>query len=114
MLQSQHLLDMGIVLVLLGCFLLYAKSRHLPIFLQRIGDRAKQDSIRTRILAYIIFAMSLAVLGYQYGFFTGFIIFLTTLMLSLCLIVMLLPLHNKYAYILTALSIIIIVIENSL
>ncbi|WP_375586872.1 DUF3325 family protein [Flagellimonas aurea] len=105
---------MGIVLVLLGCFMLYAKSRHFPMFLSNMGKKAKENPVGTRWLAYAIFALSLALLGYQYGFFTGFVIFLTTLMFGLCITVMLLPLQNKYAYILAGLCIVVILIENSL
>ncbi|MEE1963948.1 hypothetical protein V1387_14740 [Allomuricauda taeanensis] len=112
--QAHHCWGMGIVLVLLGCFLLYAKSRHFPVFLTGIGEKAKKDPGRTRILAYTSFALAIVFLGHQYGFFTGFVIFLTTLMFGLCITVMFLPLHNKYAYILMGLCIIVILIENSL
>ncbi|RAV30323.1 hypothetical protein DN748_02080 [Sinomicrobium soli] len=68
----------------------------------------------TRGVAYVVFILALLVLAYRYGFFTGAIIFLTAVMLGLCLMVILLPLHSRYAYILTAVTLIIIVIENSI
>lgn len=103
---------MAIVLIFLGCFLLYAKSKHLPVFLEAIGNKAKKRPKITRLVAYMAFVLALLVLAYRYGFFTGSIIFFTALMLGLCLVVMLLPLHNRYAYLLIVIALIIIVIEN--
>ncbi|MEO0573066.1 MAG: hypothetical protein AAF039_15265 [Bacteroidota bacterium] len=102
---------MGIVFVFLGCFLLYAKSKHIPDFLSRFGDNVRTKPMVTRILAYFLFLLAIVVLGNSYGFWTGFVIFLMVLMFALLLTMVLLPLNKKYAYLLTALSIIAILTE---
>ncbi|KQC30393.1 hypothetical protein AAY42_11315 [Flagellimonas eckloniae] len=105
---------MGIVLIFLGCFLLYVKSKHFPEQLNSIKKEANERPLVTRLITYLLFISSAILLSFQLGLATGLLTFLITLLLSLCLTIMLLPLHKKYAYFLAILSLIVIVIENIL
>ncbi|MEM1259848.1 MAG: hypothetical protein AAGH81_15070 [Bacteroidota bacterium] len=102
---------MGIVLIFFGCFILYAKSKHIPDFLSKFGDRLRTKPTVTRIAAYFLFLLAVVVLGNSYGFWTGLLIFLMVLMFTLMLTLILLPLNKKYAYFIAALSIIAILTE---
>ncbi|MEM9649889.1 MAG: hypothetical protein AAF969_15530 [Bacteroidota bacterium] len=104
----------GIVLIFVGCFILYAKSKHFPKHLRKIGGIAKVRPNQQRWIAYGLFAIATAILALQYGFFTGLVIFMITVMFALCLTISLLPLNHRYAYILAGLSVLIITIENML
>ncbi|MEM6893489.1 MAG: DUF3325 family protein [Bacteroidota bacterium] len=105
---------MGIVLIFLGCFLLYAKSKHFPKRLQHLGNRLRKNTVQTRLVGYLLFVGAYLLLGSQLGWATGFVVFLITLILGLVLNIILLPLHQKYAYILAGLSLLVIIIDNIL
>ncbi|MEM9361859.1 MAG: DUF3325 family protein [Bacteroidota bacterium] len=105
---------MGIVLIFLGCFLLYAKSKHFPKRFETIGDKMRHKPVLTRWIGYLLFLVSASIFVYQFGLGTGLIAFFITVLLGLCLTIILLPLNKKYVYVLGALSVIVIVIENIL
>ncbi|MEM9000203.1 MAG: hypothetical protein AAGB24_08050 [Bacteroidota bacterium] len=105
---------MAIVLIFLGCFLLYSKSKHFPKQFAALAYRLQGKETVVRIASYGFFILSMASLIHQFGLASGLIIFLIVLMFGLCLIVMFLPLHKKYAYLLVGLGLLSIVIENSL
>ncbi len=96
---------MGILLVLLGSFLLYVKSKHVPVFLGWIGEIAKAKPAITRWGGYLFFFVAIILLTKSYGFWTGLVIFMITLMFALTLIIILLPLNKKYAYLLFGMSV---------
>lgn len=102
---------MGIMLVLLGSFLLYAKSKYIPAFLGRIGEFTKTRPTITRIGSYVLFFLAIVLLTKSYGFWTGLVIFSITLMFALTLIMVLLPLNKKYAYLLFGISVIALLTE---
>lgn len=103
---------MAIVLVFLGCFLLYVKSKYAP--LQGVATWAyfRANLTITRALAYALFSIALVLLAYQHGFFTGFTVFLMCLMLGLGLAVVVFPINSKYAYVLAGLSLFVILITS--
>ncbi len=105
---------MAIVLIFLGCFLLYAKSKHFPKRMEHWALQLKSKPVRTRIFGYTLFVASFTILSLQFGFATGIVIFIMAVLLALSLTIMLLPLHRKYAYILAGLSVLVIVVENML
>ncbi|WP_367279573.1 DUF3325 family protein [Ulvibacterium sp.] len=105
---------MGIILIFLGCFLLYAKSKHVPRYFSRIEAWAKQQPKKTRLLAYGLFALSVVIFCWQNGIATGLVAFLVALMFGLCLTIIFLPLHKKYAYLLVGLSLVLIIINTIL
>ena len=102
---------MGILLVFLGSFLLYIKSKHIPAFLGRIGEMASAKPAITRGGGYLLFFIAMILLTKSYGFWTGLVIFMITLMFALTLIIVLLPLNKKYAYLLFGLSVVAILTE---
>lgn len=105
---------MGIILVFLGCFLLYAKSRHFPNYYPNLKKRAAGNPKVLRWISYGMFLLSVTIFCLQNGVATGLVIFLITLMFGLCLTIMFLPLNKKYAYVMVGLSLLSIIIENSL
>ena len=96
---------MGILLVFLGSFLLYVKSKYVPAFLGRISEMAKAKPAITRWGGYLLFFIAMILLNKSYGFWTGLVIFIITLMFALTLIIVLLPLNKKYAYLLFGMSV---------
>ena len=102
---------MAIVLIFLGWFLRYAKSKHLPNHLSNIGDKAKSAPVVVRIVAYLLFITGIFMLTVDFGFWTGLTIFIITLMFTLALTIILLPLNKKYAYVLVILSILALITE---
>lgn len=105
---------MGTILTFLGCFLLYAKSKHFPDHFSRIALRLKGKENQLRVAAYFLFVLANVVFIYQFGWATGLTVFLLVVMFGLSITVMLLPLNKKYAYLLLGLSLLSIIIENSL
>jgi len=105
---------MGIVLIFIGSFLLYAKSKHFPDFLSGLGSKLKARHSVNRFIAYFLFVISLVLLGYEFGFWTGLVIFIITVMFALTLTITLLPLNKRYAYLLTALSLFVLLIEYAI
>ena len=105
---------MGIVLIFFGCFLLYAKSKHFPKRLQHLGSRLRKNTVQTRLVGYALFLGAYLILVSQFGWATGFVVFLITITLGLVLNIMLLPLNQKYAYVLAGLSLLVIIIDNIL
>ena len=105
---------MSIVLIFLGCFLLYAKSKHFPVHFLNVVAKFSMHKIALRSIAYLLFFFATILLMIQYGPATGLVIFLIALMFGLCLTIMFLPLNKKYAYLLVGLSLVCIIIENTL
>ncbi|BFP40766.1 hypothetical protein FGF1_16110 [Flavobacteriaceae bacterium GF1] len=105
---------MGIILVFLGCSLLYAKSKHFPDYFANFKRRARENPKSLRLISYGMFLLSMVVLCLQNGVATGLVIFLITLMFGLSLTIMFLPLNKKYAYLMVGLSLLSIIVENSL
>lgn len=109
-----YIKPMGILLIVLGCLLLYSRSKYFPAALEKIFGSFRGKPGVLRIVAYLFFVASAIILMVGYGPATGLLIFLITLMFALCLIIMFLPLNKKYAYLLVGLSLLFIIIENSL
>lgn len=105
---------MGTVLILLGCFLLYAKSKHFPEHFSQIALKLRGKENQLRIAAYFLFVLANVIFVYQFGWATGLTIFLFVVMFGLSITVMFLPLNKKYAYLLLGLSLVSIIVENSL
>lgn len=105
---------MGILLIFLGCFLLYAKSKYVPKDLANIEKWTRANPLGTRLIVYALFVTSIIVLCLQNGLATGLVIFLFALMFGLCITIILIPLNKKYAYWIAGLSVLFIIIENIL
>lgn len=105
---------MGIVLIFLGCFVLYSKSRYFPTYLKDLISITKNPTSRLYYIGFSLFILAIIILGFQYGFYTGTIIFLSALMLGMSMTIIFLPLNKKYAYLMAGLSILVIVIETSI
>jgi hypothetical protein len=65
-------------------------------------------------VAILILIAAAYVLVYQFGVSTGLVIYLLALMFGLCITIMILPLNNRFAFALTALSIVAIIFENTI
>ncbi|WP_422858901.1 DUF3325 family protein [Flagellimonas sp. S174] len=105
---------MGILLTFFGCFFLYSKSKHFPVQFSEIAAKTQGREKQLRIGAYGLFILANTILVYQFGWATGLIIFFMVLMFGLSVIIILLPLHKKFAYLLIGLSLLSILIENIL
>ena len=105
---------MAIVLLFLGCFVFYGKSKYFPEHLAVLGRYIKSNRLLANLSGYFLLIVSLLLFGWQFGWATGLVIFLTTLSFGYCLLLIALPLHKYYVYALTAMCICIIVIEQIL
>ena len=105
---------MGIILALLGCVLLYSKSKYSPVFISRFRKKVSLKNTHIRLLAYTLFFISIVLLTNQLGFWTGLVTFLIVLMFGLSLTIVIVPLNKRVAYILCGLSILMVIIENML
>ncbi len=108
------LFSMSIVLIFLGCIALYAKSKNFPEHFSNLLKRSKIKKTAWRGIGYLFLVLGAIVLMVQYGLATGLVIFLITLMFGLSVTIMFLPLNKKYAYILLGLSLVFIILENSI
>ncbi|MEO1009656.1 MAG: hypothetical protein AAFX53_00025 [Bacteroidota bacterium] len=108
------LIIMAIVLLFLGCFVLYGKSKYFPEHLASVGKRIKDNRKMANLLGYFLLTASLLMFGWQFGWATGFIIFFTTLSLGYCLLLIVLPLHKNYVYAMTAICVCLIIIDQIL
>lgn len=105
---------MAIVLIFTACFLLYGNSKHFPAYLNPLRKKLQQRKQLTRLCAYILLIISAFLFANHFGVGTGLTVFLITLLCSLCLTIILLPLNRMYAYLLAGTCLIIIVLENIL
>ncbi len=103
---------MGVLLVMLGCVLLYLSSKHAPKNLAKLKEKTASSPRITRSLLLSSFLISIVIFCSQSGLITGLLVFLLTGILGLCLTVILFPLKNNYAYLLAGFSLLVIVIEN--
>ena len=105
---------MSIVAIFFACFLLFGRSKYFPKYLGSISKQLKKNDLITRITAYLSFFCSIVLLGNQFGWATGMIIFVMMLMFAYGLIVILLPLNKSYAYIIAGLCILSVLLEKVL
>lgn len=105
---------MAIIIILVACFLLYAKSKHFPPQFKKVGEIAQTNPKRQRWTAYSLLVLAAVLLGFQYGLFTGLVILLLSVIFGLSLTIMLLPLNQRYVYALAILSVIVITLESIL
>ncbi|MEM7374214.1 MAG: DUF3325 family protein [Bacteroidota bacterium] len=102
---------MSIVLLFTGCFLLYGKSKYFPEHLAQIGNRIKQHPHISRLAAYALFLLSIFLMVNQLGWSTALVVFFTALSLAYGLLVIVLPLHKSFAYLITGLCVMTIILE---
>ena len=105
---------MSIVLLLLGCFILYGRSRFFPEHLSGIGNVIKQQKQIVLLVGYLFLLSSYVVFGSTFGWGTGFIIYLVCISLFYSLLVIVLPLHKRYIYLIALITILLICFENSI
>ena len=103
---------MGITLTLIGCFLLYSKSKYSPKAINNLRNKLKLGTKSLRYIGYVLFICAIVILGLQLGFWTGLVTFMLALMFGLCLTIIILPLHNRLGYFLCSLLILFKIIEN--
>lgn len=99
-------------LVIIGSFLLYNTSKYFPAELFPIIGKFNASKFLLKISGSLCLMLSLILSGLQFGWGTGFVIFLTALMLGLCLTLMTLPLNRLLVYVMTIVCVVLIVAEN--
>ena len=105
---------MTVFLVLLASTLLYSKSKYSPVFLSQALSNALQDKSTIRRVSYSLFIISLVAFIWQLGFWTGLTVYIVTWMLSMNLVVFIFPINRRLPYIICTLTLLLIVIENSI
>ncbi|MEM7655172.1 MAG: hypothetical protein AAF399_03515 [Bacteroidota bacterium] len=102
---------MSIALILLASFLLYGKSKHFPAHLATVGERLKQNPRLSQASAYGLHAAAMAWLANQFGWGTGIVIWFMMMTMSYCLLLIVLPLHQRFAYVVAGLCLGSILLE---
>jgi len=105
---------MSILLLLLGCFILYGKSRYFPEHFNLIGKIIKQQKQIALLVGYLFLLSSYIIFGNKFGWGTGFVIYLACTSLFYSLLVIVLPLHKRYIYLIALITILLICFENSI
>lgn len=105
---------MSIVFLFLGCFLLYGKSKHFPEHFNKIGTMIKDNQRVTTIGGFLLLLFSYVLLANQFGWGTGLAIYLIAISFVYSLLLIILPIHKNYLYVIALLSVLLIVIENIL
>ncbi len=103
---------MGIVILIMGCFLLYGNSKYFPENLSYVRVQIKKYPKVIRILAYTLFLISYTFFYHQLGWGTAIIVFIIALVFSLCITLIVIPIHKRYVYVIATLSLLIIILEN--
>jgi hypothetical protein len=103
---------MGIFLTFIASVFLYSKSKYVPEFLKNHRIQLLQHKNVVRVFAYFLFFVSIWVLAWQLGFWTGLVTFTITWMFSMCLVIFIFPLNGKLPYIICGLSLLFIILEN--
>ena len=105
---------MSILLLLLGCFILYGRSKFFPEHVSYIGLRIKKHRQMALLLGYMLLLISYILFSIRFGWGTGFIIYLVCVSLLYSLMVIVLSLHKRYIYVIALIVILLISFENSI
>lgn len=103
---------MSIFLLFLGCFLLFGKSKFFPDHLTSVGKIIKKNKQIALLLGYLFLTSSYLLFWHQLGWVTGFIVYLSAISLTYCILVIVLPLHKRYIYFIAILSVVLIIFES--
>jgi hypothetical protein len=103
---------MSILLLFLGCFLLYGRSKFFPDYLTLVGKVIKKNKQIVFFLGYLFLTSSYLLLWHQLGWATGFIVYLSAISFAYCMLVIVLPLHKRYIYFIAILCAALVIFEN--
>jgi len=86
---------MAVLLTLIACFLLYGKSKYFPQQWQNVTAPLRKNKAMTRGLGYALLLIAAVIFVLDWGGFTGFVIWVTILMLAYSVLVIALPVWQK-------------------
>lgn len=105
---------MFVILVMIGCLLLYRKSKYFPHEADFLLYPFRRRKIMLNMAGLALLLVAAILSTSRYGWGTGLLIFFTTVIFSFCLVIVVLPLHKKLVYILAGACIVLIMLENLL
>ena len=105
---------MSVFTLFLGCFILYGRSRFFPEHLSPMGDLIKNNKQVALFLGYLFILISYTLFANEYGWGTGFVLYVVTLSMTYGILITILSLHKTYTYIIALLLIILIISQNIL
>ena len=103
---------MNILLLFIGCFILYGKSKFFPEYYNNVGNLIKQNRQVALLFGYLFLFTSYILFSLKLGWGTGFIVYLMTLSLFYSLLVIVLPLNKLFIHVLSSIVILLIIFEN--
>ena len=103
---------MNILLLFIGCLILYGKSRFFPEHYNSIGNVIKQNKQVALLLGYLSLITSYILFSLKIGWGTGFIVYLMALSLFYSLLVIVLPLNKLFIHLISSIVILLIIFEN--
>ena len=103
---------MRIFLLFLGCFLLFGKSKFFPDHLVSVGKVIKKNKRIALLLGYLFLTASYLLFRHQLDWATALIIYLSSISFAYCILVIVLPLHKRYIYLIAILSVALIIFES--
>ena len=105
---------MSILLLLIGCFILYGRSKFFPEHFNVIEKVIKKQKQIALLVGYLFLLSSYVMFGNTFGWGTGFVIYLVCISLLYSLMVIVLSLHKRYIYVIALIVILLISFENSI
>ncbi|MEM6515772.1 MAG: hypothetical protein AAF688_06280 [Bacteroidota bacterium] len=103
---------MAIACLILGGLLLFSKSKYFP---KRKGALLEKMNIALNlknVIGYVLLTLSYVLFALEFGWGTGFVIYLIAFSFVYALLIMVLPLHKSVGYIFAGLSLVIIVFSQ--
>ncbi|MEM1123463.1 MAG: hypothetical protein AAGJ18_23695 [Bacteroidota bacterium] len=100
--------------IILGSFLLYAKSKYFNQELRKIHAFVSQSKWLTRILGYALLAISTYHLVELFDFATGLVVSFFTTTMMMCLMVLGLSLHKNFIYVFASSALIALLLDFGL
>jgi len=100
---------MSIVLLLLGCFILYSKSKFFPKNLERISLLINKQKKITTMVGYLFLTLSYILFKNKFGTGTALVLFIISIIFSYSVLSIVFTINKKPVYIIAIISLLIII-----
>ncbi len=103
---------MSICFLFMGCLTLYGKSTYFPDDLIRIRKILLKNQSISRSVGYFFLLLSSVLCIINYGVATGILVFLMAMTMTLSVLIIIVPIHKNYLYVMASICLLAIVFEN--
>ena len=99
------------ITLILGCLLLYSKSKYFNKDLSYLHKIMSKNKPVTRVFGYLLIATSAILISQYFDVFTGLLVFASALYLCFSLLILLLPTNQKFIYLFGFIGVLSTIIE---